>query len=79
MEVVGKGEAELRTELRVKPVATLGAQYDTASRWTHHLVDWARVGSLLSAGELNTWGHRGRGPVTYIAVCDGNMITNTLW
>ena len=30
----------------------LGAQADTADRWTHHLDGWARVGSLMSAGGM---------------------------
>ena len=30
-------------------------------------------------GMLSTWGHRGEGPVTYIAVCECSMVITALW
>ena len=51
------------------------AQADTAP--TGGYITWV-VGRVSAAycqlvGMLSTWGHRGKGPVTYIAVCECSM------
>ena len=59
---VGEGGIELRTELRVKPGAT---SVPKTTQPTGGHTTWMNGGSLLSAGgTMNTWEHRGEGPVT---------------